>query len=59
MIDGKRKLKNKVKRLKHKIKTGELTTKEASKYLSGHMGYINIANTKNLENKIFYYVGNF
>ncbi len=54
MIDGKRKLKNKVKMLKHKIKTGELTTKEAQKYLSGHMGYIYIANTKNLESKIFY-----
>lgn len=51
---GKRKLKRKVKMLKYKIKTGKLTSKEARKYLSGHFGYINIANTKNLENNIFH-----
>ena len=26
---------------------------EAHKYLSGYLGYINVANTKNLENKLF------
>lgn len=51
---GKKKLKSKVKSLKHKIKIGEITSKEAQKYLCGHIGYIQIANTKNLENKLFY-----
>ncbi len=51
---GKRKLKNKVKKLKNKIKAGELTCKQAYKYLAGHLGYIKIANTYNLENKLFY-----
>ncbi len=51
---GKRKLKKKVKVLKEKIKQGKITSKEAKKYLAGHMGYIKIANTYNLENKLFY-----
>ncbi len=51
---GKRKLKKKVKSLKEKIKQGKITSKEAKKYLAGHMGYIKIANTYNLENKLFY-----
>ena len=51
---GKRKLKKKVKVLKEKIKQGEITGKEAKKYLAGHMGYIKIANTYNLESKLFY-----
>ncbi len=51
---GKRKLKNKIKKLKNKIKTEELTCKEAQKYLTGHLGYIKIANTYNLESKLFY-----
>ena len=51
---GKRKLKKKVKVLKEKIRQGEITSKEAKKYLAGHMGYIKIANTYNLENKLFY-----
>ena len=37
-----------------KIKLGEITSKEAQKYLAGHMGYIKIANTRNLEEKLFY-----
>ena len=45
MIGGKRKLKNKVKELKYKIRIGELTSKEARKYLCGHIGYIKYANT--------------
>ena len=51
---GKRKLKKKIKYLKNEIKKGKLTSKEAKKYLSGHMGYIKIANVKNLTDKLFY-----
>ena len=51
---GKRKLKKKVATLKHKIKQGEITSKDAKKYLAGHMGYIQIADVKNLTNKLFY-----
>ena len=51
---GKRKLKKKVKKLKEQIKLGKITSKEAHKYLAGHMGYIKIANVKNLTEKIFY-----
>ena len=50
---GKRKLKKKVKELKYKIKQGEITSKEAKKYLAGHLGYIKIANTYSLEKKLF------
>ena len=51
---GKRKLKKKIKYLKNQIKQGKITSKEARKYLSGHLGYIKIANTKNLKDKLFY-----
>lgn len=51
---GKKKLKDKIKELKYQIRNNQLTTKEAHKYLSGHLGYIDIANVKNLEEKIFY-----
>ena len=51
---GKRKLKKKVKKLKEQIKIGKITSKEAHKYLAGHMGYIKIANVKSLTEKIFY-----
>ena len=50
---GKRKLKKKIKELKYRITQGEITSKEAKKYLAGHMGYIKIANTYNLEKKLF------
>ncbi len=50
---GKRKLKNKVKKLTYQIKNGEMTSKEAKKYLCGHYGYMNIANVYNLINKYF------
>ena len=50
---GKRKLKQKVKFLENQVKQGKMTSKEAHKYLSGHLGYMKIANTVNLENKIF------
>ena len=51
---GKRKLKPKVKRLNKDVKQKKITSKEAKKYLAGHNGYIKIANTYNLENKLFY-----
>ena len=54
MINGKRKLKKKVKYLKKQIYKGSMTSKEARKYLAGHLGYIKYANTHNLLNKIFY-----
>ena len=54
MINGKRKLKKKVKELKYKILIGEFTSKEARKYLCGHMGYIKVANVNNLASKVFY-----
>lgn len=51
---GKQKLKKKVKKLKEEIKQRNMTSKEAKKYLCGHLGYIKYANTKNLEDKLFY-----
>ena len=51
---GKRKLKKKVKKLKEEIQKGNITSKEAKKYLAGHLGYIKYANNYNLLNKIFY-----
>ena len=51
---GKRKIKKKVKKLKEQIRLGKITSKEAHKYLAGHMGYIKIANVKTLTDKIFY-----
>ena len=51
---GKKKLKKKVKQLTNKVKEGKITTKEAHKYLTGHLGYIKIANTRQLEEKLFY-----
>ena len=51
---GKRKLKKKIKKLKYLIKNGEISSVEAKHFLSGHIGYIKIANTWNLENKLFY-----
>lgn len=51
---GKRKLKKKVKYLTGEIYKGNMTSKEAKKYLAGHLGYIKYANTNNLLNKIFY-----
>ena len=51
---GKRKLKKKVKKLKSLIKKGKISSVEAKHFLSGHMGYIKIADTWTLENKLFY-----
>ena len=51
---GKRKFKSKVKQLIKQVKAGTMTSKEAYKYLSGYFGYIKIANTRNLEKRLFY-----
>lgn len=51
---GKKKLKRKIKELKQQIKNGKMTSKEAQKYLCGHMGYIKYANVYNLTSKLFY-----
>lgn len=51
---GKRKLKCKIKNLKQKIKKGKMTSKEAKKYLTGHLGYLKYADVNNLKNKLFY-----
>ena len=51
---GKRKLKKKVKKLKEQIRIGKISSKEAKRYLAGHLGYIQIANVKNLTDKLFY-----
>ena len=46
-------MKKKVKKLKEKVKEGEIGNKEAKKYLCGHFGYIKYANVKNLSEKLF------
>lgn len=51
---GKRNLKKKIKNLKLQIKDGRLSSKEAKRYLAGHLGYIQIANVYDLKNKLFY-----
>ena len=51
---GKRKLKKKIKKLKQQVKEGKLTSKEAKRYIAGHLGYIQIANVKNLKDKLVY-----
>ena len=50
---GKRKLKKKVKSLKEIVESGEISSKEAKLYLAGHLGYIKIANVRNLKDKLF------
>lgn len=51
---GKRNLKKKIKYLKYCIRNNKMTSKEAQKYLRGHIGYIKIADVYNLTNKLFY-----
>ena len=50
---GKKKLKKKIKYIRYEIKNGKMTSKDAKRYLAGHLGYLKIANTRNLELKIF------
>lgn len=51
---GKKKLKRKIIKLKQYIKEGKMESKEAHKYLCGHIGYIKYANVYNLEKRLFY-----
>lgn len=51
---GKRSLKNKIKKLKLQVKNGKISSKEAKRYLAGHLGYIEIADVYDLKNKLFY-----
>ena len=51
---GKRKLKDKVKSLKRKIKNGEMNSNEAHALLAGNWGYVKWANIHNLEEKLFF-----
>ena len=50
---GKRNLKLKIKYLEKQIQNGKLSTKEAYRFLCGHIGYIKMANVKNLQDKLF------
>lgn len=50
---GKKKLKKKIKYLRYEIKNERMTSKDAKRYLAGHLGYLKIANTKNLKLKLF------
>lgn len=47
----KRKLKAKIKRLKKEFQKGNMTSKEAKKYLAGHLGYLKPADVYNLTSK--------
>ncbi len=51
---GKRKLKKKIKSLTNKIYNGQISSKDAKRYLAGHLGYIKYANVNNLIDKLFY-----
>ena len=51
---GKKKIKRKIKKLKAYIKEGKMDSKDARKYLCGHIGYIKYANVYNLNKKLFY-----
>ena len=48
---GKNKFKKKVKNLLKEIKDGNISSKDARQYLTGHLGYFDIANTYNLKRK--------
>ena len=45
---GKRKLKKKIKKLKFEIRNNKISSKEAYRFLAGHLGYIQIANVNNV-----------
>ena len=50
---GKKRIKRQIKKLKLKIKNGEITSKEAKMHLCGHFGYMKYANAYNFINKYF------
>lgn len=51
---GKKSLKAKLIKLTNDIKANKISTTEAYKYITGHIGYIKMANVKNLTSKLFY-----
>ena len=51
---GKKAIKQKVRHLKEEVKKGNISSKEASRFICGHLGYMKYANTRNLEEKLFY-----
>lgn len=51
---GKRSLKLKLRSLEKKIKNEEISSVEAYKYVTGHIGYIQVANVRNLTQKLFF-----
>ena len=51
---GKKAIKQKVRYLKEEVQKGNMNSKEASKFICGHLGYMKYANTRNLEEKLFY-----
>lgn len=51
---GKRRIKQKLKYLEQQIKDGEISSKDAYKYVTGYISYINIANVKTLPEKLFF-----
>lgn len=48
---GKRRFKKKIKKLLFQIKNNKLSSEEARKYLTGHIGYFGIANTYDLKKR--------
>lgn len=50
---GKKKIKRAIKTLKYKIKIGEISSKDAKKYLCGYFGYMKYANVYNFVNLYF------
>ena len=51
---GKKAIKQKVRYLKEEVQKGNMNSKEASRFICGHLGYMKYANTRNLEEKLFY-----
>ena len=51
---GKKAIKQKVRYLKEEVQKGNMSSKEASRFICGHLGYMKYANTMNLEEKLFY-----
>lgn len=50
---GKKKLKNKIKKINNLLASKEITVSEAKKFLTGHVGYMKYADVENLVNKLF------
>ena len=50
---GKKRIKKSIKKLKLKVKNGEITSKEAKLHLCGHFGYMKYEIVYNFTNKYF------